>query len=285
MHATLAARSRHFRWRLTFALIAMLMIEDQALSEFIIMTNDGRNINNLYRKPLGPGSATKIGTVNYGGFIWELQSGPDRDTLYGIDRERDRLLTIDIRSSAVVAQVSLDANMPTNGRGFAVSPSGELFGIFRGKQLRSIDPMSGQTALIANLPGFIVGTEAITFDPRGILYATASTSGGPFGRQLYALDPSNGQMHRIGPIGNSHIDIDTMTWASDGLLYGVDTLGTTGTTLWRIDPFTGARSNISTLPGGVNGLHFIPEPGTGVLLVLFWGALRRASRPHRSAQR
>ena len=62
-------------------------------------------------------------------------------------------------------------------------------------------------------------------------------------------------MQLIGPIGPSYIDIDCMTFAADGFLYGVDTHGTGGTALWRIDPATGHRTNVAALPAAVNGLY------------------------------
>lgn len=243
--------------------------------EFIIMTSDGTNANNLYRMPLGSTQPVNIGPLTWSGIIWELTSGPNA-LLYGVDRTTETLVTIDPNHGSIISSVALTANIWNNRRGLSTAPDGTLYGIFEGWNLRTINPSTGQTTHVANITGISGGVESMAFADDGTLYAAASSSGNPYGEDLYTLNINTGQMNWIAQIGSSYIDIDTLTYAPDGFLYGVDTLSVDGTDLYKIDPSNGNRTFVVQLPGGVNGLHATPEPATmGMLAIGGMVMLRR----------
>jgi len=248
---------------------------------FHFVTNDGVVQNALYRMELGGSAGTLVGTIDYtGGVIWELDSAR-AGTAYGIARGPDWVYEISLLTGEVVSTVPLDANIYTNGRGMATAPDGTLYGLFDVWDLRTIDPSTGRTTLVASVTGITGGIEAMCFAPDGTLYAAASPDTGASGSHLYTLDVSNGEMSLIGSIGNSYIDIDTMAFASDGYLYGVDTLGYDWTDLYRIDPSTGNKTFVTELYGGVNGLHFGPIPEPTTLSLVLFGALGLTRMRHR----
>ena len=152
--------------------------------QFVMLVEYQVNQNLLYHRALDADPSQLIGHIPYRGRVWSAQRGPTDTTIIGVDREREVLVTIDVLTFSVVKKVRLDTNMFVRGRGLAVSPGGTIYGVFRGRQLRTIDPETGRTTLIGTLPKSIVGTESMTFAPDGTLYAAASTSGGPYGRNL-----------------------------------------------------------------------------------------------------
>jgi hypothetical protein len=160
-----------------------------------------------------------------------------------------------------VHPVELDADMRNNGRGFARSPDGVLYGLFDGKNLRTIDPATGETESIAQVQGVGGGIEAMTFCPDGALYLAASPSGSPVGSHLYRLDPATGAATSIGRIGTATIDIDSLTCSAALQLYGADAVNTAaGADVQQVDPKTGTRILLGRLATGgyIDGLTMAP---------------------------
>ncbi len=277
----------HIRVMTVYLLLLGLILPENSHGESVsgLFAVSGFGPNAMYQIPLPALNVLFRGNVPTSVNLWELEQGPDAKTAYSYYRQGDSLYLLDLETTSVLSAVTVDTNMFNNGRGFAAAPDGTLYGIFLNSQLRTIDPQTGSTSFVANISGLgtssVAGPEAMTFGPDGTLYVAASP-GNRWGRNLYTMNLSNGLLTQIGPIGSSFIDIDTLAFGPDGFLYGVDTVSGPND-LWRIDPRSGNRSFVLTLPAGINGLHFavIPLPSAawmGMILlggVAVIGALRR----------
>ena len=245
--------------------------------------------NRLYRIDTDAlSSPVLIGTIGAG-------AGPDLSelvrlsdaALYTFDRGANSLLTIAVADGTVLVSVALDLDITPHPRGFDLSPSGMLYGVFAGLQLRTIDSATGQTAFAANLYGATL-IEAIAFAPDGALYAVGSddppSSIPTDSRRLYGVDLSSGMLSLIADLVVP--DIDTLAFGPDGYLYGADSLDGWNADLYRIDPRTGGLAVLGkTGVTGLNGLavapSMVPLPapiwliGAGFLSYLGLGFSRR----------
>jgi len=203
--------------------------------------------------------------------ILYLKQGPTLTTAYAYSASSDNIYLLDLLKVSVISTTKVNDDMLNNGRGFAVSPEGVLYGIFGRTNFKTIDPETGVTTFIAKISGLgdreEAGTEAMTFGPDGTLYVAASPRN-RWGENLYTMDVETGELSLIGQIGDSFIDIDNMAFGPDGYLYGADTMPGPNP-IWRIDTLTGDREIFAILPTGTKGAYFpIPEPASIVLMVL-----------------
>lgn len=193
-----------------------------------------------------------VGQVTFGTDVIELATASS-DRLYTFDRAFNTVITISSADASILNTASLDRNIPLNPRGFDVSPTdGQLYGVFPGLELRTIDPATGVTTLVTALIG-VNTIEAIAFSPDGTLYAAASPTGN-MGTHLYTINSVSGVLSLIGSMG---LEIDTLGYASDGFLYGAIS-GPGRRILYRIDPDTALRTVVGDT--GVNSIVGITEP-------------------------
>jgi hypothetical protein len=163
-------------------------------------------------------------------------------------------VTLDPKTGAVVRTVAIAGDIHHNGRGLAVAPDGAVVALLQGRELHRVDAATGTTTKLAALDAKYQ-LETMTYCA-GTLYAAASDGpGNAAGRLLVTLN--GGEVTRIGAIGPDAIDIDVLACGGE-LLFGIDTVNLETNDLYAIDPRTGARTLIATIPGPVNGLLLAP---------------------------
>ncbi len=186
---------------------------------------------------------------------------------YMVGRAQNILYTVSLVDASTIASVPLDRDIEVNGRGLDLAPDGVLYAVFAGRELRSINPLTGQTSLRVQLDSPIV--ESITFSPAGTLYAAE------YGEYWYGnvatlstVNVSTGYLNHIMDLGV--LDADDMAWLG-GYLYAADSQAGVVADLYRIDPATGATVNLgSTGIAELNGLmavetQAVPLPGASIL--------------------
>lgn len=228
------------------------------------------------------GTSVLIGSVAFGADDIELV-GASSTRVYTFDRASESLVTVSTIDASVVDVVTLDRALVNNPRGFDLGIDGVLYGIFDGLELRSIDPLTGTTALVANLTG-VSTVEAIAFASDGTLYASGAPSGN-IGNQLYTVDIGTGGVSLIGGIG---IEIDTLGFGINDVLYGGFS-GPGRSRLYTIDTAAGALTDLGDT--GIESIVGITRvlpvevslPGTVALLGL--GVLGLGVRHLRDAGR
>ena len=221
------------------------------LSYFYVVSSDN---NGLYQIASSEHVSTRlIGFVNEGTDLYELVDvGSELITL---DRATERIITLDKQSADVVAIETLDTDVFITRRGLDANSSGTIYGIFEGNQLRTVDPKSGATQLVATITG-AERVEAIAFGPGDELFAVGSFANDSNAENLYSLDIKTGQLTFIGLTGFN--DVDTLTLARDGYLFGVDANSGVESILFRISPIDGM--GVEEVPTGVfavNGIEFV----------------------------
>jgi hypothetical protein len=254
-----------------FAAVAAVLGTASA-EELIAIDVPGNDLYRLRTDDLG--SPVLLGHVSVGTDLSGLVvAGPDR--LYTFDRDGNSLITVSASDASVLSVVALDRDCLVGPRGFDLSPGGVLYGVFGGMELRTVDPSTGQTTLVAGISGAGAGMlEALAFSPGGTLYSVGSD-------RLFTLDPETAVLSLIGSLNVS--DIDCLTYGLDGFLYGTDSLVGYQADLYRIDPVTAHLDIVgNTAVYEVNGIAAVapvPEPATLSLLVVAGiGAVRRQRR-------
>lgn len=230
------------------------------LATMYVLSRAADGTRTLLRGSTADLSLTELGEIDYDGDLWELVPGA-YGYLYTVDRGTDTLVKLSAGTGEVVHTTALDADMRNNGRGFARSPEGVLYGLFDGKHLRTIDAATGETTAVAQLQGIGGGVEAMTFCPDGKLFVAASPSGSPVGSHLYRVDVGTGGTTSIGRIGAATIDIDSLTCSAALQLYGADAVNTAaGADFQQVDPKTGTRILLGRLATGgyIDGVTMAP---------------------------
>lgn len=185
---------------------------------------------------------------------------------YMVGRAQNVLYTISLLDASVIASVPLDHDMEVNGRGLDLSPDGVLYGLFDGRDLRSINPLTGQTSLQVQLDSW--GVESMVFSPDGTLYVATYTGA------LSTVDLETGFFDHVASLGS--LDPDAAAWF-DGYLYAADSQAGVVADLYRIDPLTGSMVNLgSTGIVELNGLmavepSVVPLPSAILLCTLGLG--------------
>jgi hypothetical protein len=189
----------------------------------------------LWSQPLGP-----VHPLAADAHLRELIVAED-GTAYTLDMRGNRLLTIRLQDRAVVSSVHLDQLLLDGAGGFDIDPDGTLWGIFPDLQLRTVNPLNGQTVQVARISG-ATSISSIAFADDGTLYAVGGTVG-PMARQLFTISTDTGAARLIAelPLPELH----ALTWAPDGFLYAAGPRDGVSS-LFRIDPRTGHVANLGS---------------------------------------
>lgn len=185
---------------------------------------------------------------------------------YMVGRAQNVLYTVSLLDASVIASVPLDQDMLVNGRGLDLSPGGVLYGLFNGRDLRSINPLTGATGLQVQLDSW--GVESMVFSPDGTLYAATDAGA------LSVVDFETGLLDIVANLGS--LDPDAAAWF-DGYVYAADSQAGVIADLYRIDPRTGSVLNLgSTGIVELNGLmavepSVVPIPSAVLLATLGLG--------------
>ena len=216
-------------------------------ASFYALSADDPSLYHVTLAPLGSKYIGPIAPLAADAVVVALaHAGPG--LAYCIERSENRLLVISLVNGQVVSSVLLDEDVLMNQRGLDTAPDGTLWGVLPGLQLRTIDPTSGQTTLVAPISGVSI-IEAIAFSPQGTLYAVGDATSRWFSSELYTLDMITGATTLIAEL--SVDDVDALTWGADGYLYGADARTSTAE-LYQIDPTSGALRTM----GDTGVVHF-----------------------------
>lgn len=215
----------------------------------------------------GSGSAigVAVGTDN-------LNSGAidGGGTIYSVTRAMDRLILIQADGSSSLGP---ELDRAIDARGIAFSSAGVLFAIegefgFDDDILVTIDVATGAVSNIGSMG--IDQVQALAFAPDGTLYGWDGNAG------LLTVDPSTGAATDVNGAVGGTFAIQAIEFGPDGTLYGAQN-----------ELFTISLADGSTVTVGsgsysdVRGLAFVPEPGSGLLVLggLLALAARRSCTP------
>jgi len=241
--------------------------------DFYAIKIDGGNA--LYRfNSADIGNLETIGAIPYQGILSELIITTN-STIYTFDRTANALLTLNTADASVLNNVGLDVDVVAGPRGYDLSSTGILYGIFGGGstgiQLRTINPQTGTTALVCEVSG-ARQIEAISFADDGKLYAIGSPTSINPSHHLYTLPYEGAVMGQLAliseldftPLSAQGKDIDTLTIGPDGYLYAADSLAGTNAELYRINPVNADVVNLgATGVLELNGLAAVLTPSQG----------------------
>ncbi len=143
--------------------------------------------------------------------------------------------------------------------GLAFHPmTDDLFGLRNNGGLYSINPLSGISTFLGDTSP---ADRGLSFSPSGQLFAFTDAG------DLYLVDPTDGNVAPVGGTGNPITGIsEDSAFAASGELFATDFFGT----IFQTDPVTGNGFVIGTtgMGNGLLGLIAVPEPSTGLLLLM-----------------
>ena len=211
------------------------------------------------------GDATKVATA--GSFYFNSGVLVDSRTFVTANRDGE-ILEFDPVTYNVSPLGSL-ANLRTNDiRGMAASADGQVFVVTWGlPELYTLDLQTGVADLVGGLSEYI---QALDFSLDQDLFGWSVALG------LVHIDSQTGQVDDVnseivGPI------MQSLAFGPNGRLFGVgQPTGDAPEYVYDINPITGAATILSTIDSApsIRGIAFIPEPSTGLLLLLGLSFLR-----------
>jgi hypothetical protein len=177
--------------------------------------------------------------------------------LLTFDRARNAMLSFSIAEGRVTDSVKLDRDIDVNVRGFSRDSRGQIYGVFPGMTLMTIDRTTGETTVVTNLNG-APRVEAIAFGPGDRLFAIGSAGRDTKSEKLYRVDLNSGKLMLIGATGFA--DTDTLTYGGDTYLYGANSRVEVPNELQRISPRDGKGTTLGNagVPG-FNGIVLCPK--------------------------
>jgi outer membrane protein assembly factor BamB len=226
------------------------------------------------------GTLTTVGSIGFGD-VRGLAYDPLTDTLYGLSRTSDRLITIDMTTGAGTA-VSTNPFLPggsntaemtfdEDGDLFALGRIGDMTGV---DTLFSVDETTGVASTIGSLG--IPLLSGLAFDPiSGGLFGTT------FNGDLYSVNATTGAATFLGPIAGTTSGVARIAFDPSGTLFGITSGLAVPKQLVTIDLSTFAATQVAQFSGNqMYALDFapqpVPEPSTLVISAL--GLLLVAAR-------
>jgi hypothetical protein len=178
-------------------------------------------------------------------------------TLLTFDRASNAMLSFSIAEGHVTDTVKLDRDIDVNVRGFSRDSRGQIYGVFPGMTLMTIDRTTGETTVVSNLHG-APRVEAIAFGPGDRLFAVGSAGRDTKSEKLYRVDLTTGKLTPIGATGFA--DTDTLTYGGDTYLYGANSRVEVPNELQRISPRDGKGTTLGNARvAGFNGIVLCPK--------------------------
>jgi len=157
-------------------------------------------------------------------------------------------------------------------RALAFARDGTLFAMRTDgmkNQLYTVDTGTGGLRLVG-YPG-VPGIQALDFGPDGRLYGFDVGDGSGTGVGLVRIDPVTALATDVDPaVDGRAVDVQTLAFAPDGTLYGAHE------NLFVVDLNTGGLTlvgPIESVPTGIRGMVWIPEPSTLTALATLAAAL------------
>ncbi|MDJ0849671.1 MAG: WD40 repeat domain-containing protein [Myxococcota bacterium] len=223
----------------------------------------------LYSIDESDGSGSSIGVATAPA---NLNSGAidGSGTIYSVTVSNDQLVLIQADGSSSLGPM---LSREISARGIAFSPAGVLFAIegefgFEDDILVTIDVGTGDVATIGSMG--IDQVQALAFAPDGTLYGWDGNEG------LLTVDPSTGTATDVDAAVGGTFAIQAIEFSPDGTLYGAQDA------LFTISTADGSTTEVgSGSYENVRGLAYVPEPGSGLLLL--GGLLALSARARRRA--
>lgn len=221
------------------------------------------------------GVLNTVGNIGFGD-VRGLGYNATTDTLFGVTRSADRLLTID-RNTGAGTPVSSNFYIPPAGSNTAeisADVTGNMFGLGHVGSLTAVDTLftvnttTGQATAIGGLGVPVVS--GLAFD-----HATGTLYGTTFNGALYTINSGSGAASLLGQITGSNGGVARIAFDQGiGILYGI----TNREQLVTVDLSTLAATQVAqfTVPNQIYSLDFvsksssvpIPEPSTLAVLAL-----------------
>lgn len=216
-------------------------------------------------------AVTEIGQFQ-SNVVTGLSYDPVSDTLYGIDRDADTLVTVNTSTGAITTVGLLGIDTGSGGMAIDVNTNTLYYTDNRTDILYTIDSLTGVATPIGP-HGAGDDTQGLAFDPNtNTLYATGGKTiaiGGIWNNGLYTLDITTGSASLVGYLGihpkNHGLAFDPI----NNSLFMAESFGLQP--LWAIDTSSGVATSIGNLGVNVGGLTYygpIPEPASATMLAV-----------------
>ena len=212
----------------------------------------------LYSIDESDGSGSSIGVATAPA---NLNSGAidGSGTIYSVTVSNDQLVLIQADGSSSLGPM---LSREISARGIAFSPAGVLFAI-EGE-------FGFEDDILVTIDVGIDQVQALAFAPDGTLYGWDGNEG------LLTVDPSTGTATDVDAAVGGTFAIQAIEFSPDGTLYGAQDA------LFTISTADGSTTEVgSGSYENVRGLAYVPEPGSGLLLL--GGLLALSARARRRA--
>ena len=254
-------------------LIVLALLASPAQAQVLYAATGSNGVDGqLFTVSSTTGASTLVAPILAGGLpigVTGLAANPTTGVVYGITAG----LTPNFGSSLFTLNVATGVATIIGGGGtlsqqfgdISFNPAGTLYGYNRSTNslytidiATGVDTLVGATGLAANCGG------SITF-AGATLRATISSDSG----NIDTINPATGA-GTAGPAltgAPGGFGCINATAAQAGTVFGVDsdTAGVAATTLIRINPATGAITNVGALPDDTDALAFAAAAGTGAI--------------------